>query len=679
MELKKFFSNSFKRILDSAYDYNAVKKSPSNWTEENIVMSTAESRYAGSFNYDRSPYSKEVIDCYDSTSPVERFAVMKCSQSGFTAGVVIPGICYYISESPTNIMFLSGNDTLVKDTIRDRLDPILHNSGLSRLIRPTVVKKKNQKSGDTDSKKEFAGGSLTSMSYNPSKLRFYSVRAVFADEFDDAPRDDKKEGSILSLVEARTKSFGSTKKLGFISTPTVKGSSNIEEVYNQGDKRKWNWCCPNCNEYIPIEWRVEKEDGKFAGIKYKLNDSGELIHDSVHYECQNCGGKINEKLRYKLNLTGKWIPTAKPVKPNYRSYKFNALCIPPGFDSWVDLVHQWIDACPPGGDIDEGKLKVFINTQLGDVWEEKGKTPKITDLMQNTRNYQSGLVPDNVIEYDGQGKIALITLSCDLGGIMDDNKEDVRLDYEITAHTTGGATYSILHGSIGTFKRKHTKSKRERERDTNRERWTYNFGMKNCVWDELDRIVHTPLIGESGDAYDIDITVIDTGHFTRLAYDYINSVEDTFVIGIKGYSTEEYRRLSKDTPTIKRSREMAGRLYLLEVNQLKDILASNMKLRRGHDLYMPNGFMNFPTPDSGKYTLRSYFKHFEGEHRVEVKKGDRVVGFAWKKKNAQVENHFFDTSVYQLAARDIYIDLLRRSDSRYAKITWDDFVSLLND
>jgi hypothetical protein len=94
---------------------------------------------------------------------------------------------------------------------------------------------------------------------------------------------------------------------------------------------------------------------------------------------------------------------------------------------------------------------------------------------------------------------------------------------------------------------------------------------------------------------------------------------------------------------------------------------------------MPNGFMNFPTPDSGKYTLRSYFKHFEGEHRVEVKKGDRVVGFAWKKKNAQVENHFFDTSVYQLAARDIYIDLLRRSDSRYAKITWDDFVSLLND
>ena len=121
-------------------------------------------------------------------------------------------IPYIISQCPANTLFFSGSEKLVKDTVRDRLDPILQNSGMKDYIRPNSVKKANQRSGDTDFKKEFSGGSLTCSTYKASNLRFYSAKFILADEFDDAPRTDKKEGSTRSLVEARAKSYGDTKK-----------------------------------------------------------------------------------------------------------------------------------------------------------------------------------------------------------------------------------------------------------------------------------------------------------------------------------------------------------------------------------------------------------------------------------------------------------------------------------
>lgn len=672
MQLLDIFKASFERIIEKSYSYRVIKKQPSEWVEENVFLTSAESVRTGLFSYNFSPYSKEVIDNISPSNPAEVVAIMKCSQSGFTSGVIVPAMAYIMDESPANILFLSGNETLVKDTMRDRFDTVINNnSRLKDLIRPNVVKKKNQKSGDTDSKKEFAGGSLTAISYNPSKLRFYSVKYILADEFDDAPRNDKKEGSIRSLVEARAKSFGSRKKIIYCSSPTVKGQSNIEEAFNLGDKRKWNWECPHCKTYIPIEWRIDKGDGNFAGIKYQLNEKKELIEDSVHYECQECEGKIYYKQKYDLNLTGKWIPTCKPTRPNYLSYKFNALCNPPGFSSWIDLVYKWLDANPPDGVIDEGKLKTFINVELGDLWEEKGTTLRVNELMDNTRSYNIGVVPDTTIENDDNGKVSIITMACDLGGIMNEDIEDVRLDYEIIAHSTKGRTYSIDHGSIGTFKRTRERSKREKENDSNREKWTYREGLNNCVWDKLREIMDTNFIGQSGNAYNIDLTVIDTGEFTKLANNFIDSIQDKLVVGVKGYGEEE-RKASKDTPVINRSREQRN-LYILQVNQLKDILASNMKLKRGIDGFQPSGFMNFPQPENGKYTMRSYFSHFEGEHRVPVIKNDVEVGFAWKKKHSHVKNHFFDVAVYNIAAKDIYIDYLRRNFKEYRDLTWDDF------
>jgi phage terminase large subunit GpA-like protein len=677
--IKEIFLQNIKEIQENIYDFDPIKLEPSDWVEKTVFLTSAESKYPGFFSYDRSPYSREIIDNMSPSSDVEMQAIMKCVQSGYTAGVIVPFIAYIIDQMPCNVIFVSGSDQLVKDTVRDRLDPVIQNSGnLKDKIRPNSLKKANHRTGDTDVKKEFVGGSLTCLTYKPSKLRQYSAKIILADEFDDAPRVNITEGSIRLLLQGRTVSFGDSKKLCYVSSPTTKGISNIEEVYEMGDKRKWNWECPNCKTYIPILWSVEREDGSYGGIKWVLNDDNELIEESVHYECQSCRGKIEYRQKTQLNMTGKWIPTAKPMRPQYRSYSFNALCIPSGFDSWVMIVYEWLKACPKGMPVDIGLLKTFTNTRLGELWEDRGTTPRMTALMSNVRSYEIGIIPDKTCEEDGNGKIALITLSCDLGGIMDlvNGIEDVRLDWEIVAHSTNGQMYSIDHGSIGTFKRSKTQNKKDRDKDSDRVRYTFKEGVPNSVWPIFKEHIYRSLEGESGMYYDIDITIVDTGHFTKLSYNFIQGITDRTVLGIKGKSDDSYRKTDKDTAIVKHSMENKGLLYILDVDKLKDNLSSNMALTEGTDGTQPKGFMNFPQPAAGKYNKNNFFDHYESEHRVPELKNGIEVGFKWKKKREN--NHFWDIAVYNLAAREVFIANLKLEDPSNRELTWERYCYLIN-
>lgn len=676
--LQELFKQNIRRIQEKIYDFDMRTKVISEWSEENIYL-TSESKFAGLLSFKRSPYAIEVVNNMMPNSGIELTGIMKCSQSGFTQCLAIPCMVYHAAESPTNQMFVTSSETLIRNTIRGRFDTVMEGKTLKGIIKSTSTKKANQRTGDTDFKKEYTGGSLINITYKPTNLRFHSVEVVVCDEYDDAPKIDKKEGSIFDLVMARTKSYADTRRLAFLSSPTTKGISNIEGVYNMGDKRKWNWECPHCKTYIPILWRIDREDGTFGGIKWELDENDELIENSVHYECQSCRGRIDYKMKYPLNLTGKWVPTAVPKKATYRSYSFNALCNPPGFESWVDLVRYWMEACPKGQPVNIEKLKVFTNTQLGELWEDRGTSPRMTALMSNVRSYDVGVIPDKTCEEDGNGKIALITLVCDLGGVMDlvNNIEDVRLDWEIVAHSTNGQTYSIDHGSIGTFKRSKQTSKKEREKDSDRERWTFKEGVSNSVWPVFKEQIYRSLINESGEYCDIDLTIVDTGHFTKLSYNFIQSITDRNIYGVKGKGIEEsFTKIGGNTSLIKHSNENKGLLYILDVNTLKDNLSSNMALTEGTDGTQPRGFMNFPQPSDGKYNKNNFFDHYESEHRVPEIKNGQEVGYAWKKKREN--NHFWDVAVYTLASREIFIADWKLYHPKDRDLTWERYCIMID-
>lgn len=687
-----------RKILQSSkkiFLFEMVKPRISDWAESKLILPESTTKWPGPFRYRLTPYSIEIVNLAHSENPCRQAAVMKSSQCGITAGVVIPIICYTIDVDPDSILFTAADKIMAGRTIKERLDPIIWASKLDHRIRPNAIKASNRRTGDTEFSKEYAGGTLTAgATSNPDSFRFYSVKKVLADDFDTAPAEAGNEGDVTKLMQGRQKMYGDSAFTLYVSTPTATLTSQIYKQYQKGTMKKWHWACPECGEYFPVEFTVKMADESRAGLIYELDKDKKLIPESIHYRTQCCGnGKLYYKDKLKLNASGCWIATNPNPKKHFESYQLNDLIIPPGMDSWEMIIEEWLEACPPEKRVDTLKLKTFNNQRLGLPFEEQGESPRATALMANIGDYHHGIIPDKTCAADGNGKIILLTVACDLGGVMEQDNEDVRLDWELVAHAQTGATYSINHGSIGTFRRAFEKKKTDVE-DPNRKKWTYTHGSvwinpetnlpeNNCVWPVYEEIIKAAYLSEDDteDTRLVSLSVVDTGFFEKSATQFIINMQDQGyrVYGVKGRTDVKYRPLQRDTKPVRRSTEQPKKLYNLEVNQLKDDLSENMGLQKGQDGAQPSGFMNFPQQSDGKYTYKGYFMQFEQEQKIIVKDGETTLGYVWKKKHSNAINHFWDVRVYILATVEIYLDLVRQSDTKYKNLTWEEFVIMVTE
>lgn len=659
------FENQILEVLESS-KHLLSNMLPSEWSESNRFMTSDVSPFPGKFSFKRTPYLREPLDTLSPNHPAHTIAVMKSAQIGFSTGVIENAIGYIISQNPGNILFLTGHGDLAEEAMSGKIDQMIDSCGLRPLIRPNVLRKKNQRTGDTNKSKEFPGGSLIAGSAGNHKLlRQRSVRFGFIDDFDAAKKSTKESGATFEMIEKRFSAYAIKKKVYYISTPEVKQTSNIEPLYYLGDQRKYFVPCPCCGDYITLEWTIEV-DGVSAGISYKLDDKGKLINGSVGYICQSCGDFFKDNHKYEMNLAGEWRPTAEPSEEGFYSYHLNALYAPAGMDDWAKYVRQYLKANPINEPQRTREMQTFVNLVLGETYEEMGEAPKANQLQKNIRDYDIGVLPEKLSELDGNGMIVLLTCGCDLNGVVD----DARLDYEIVGWTENGQSYSITHGSIGTFVPRENSMKVK----SDRERWTYMENEHNNVWDEFTKVINKEYITDTGRKMRILITGVDTGHYTKHAYHFVENSAN-FVVGLKGKDVDKYRRFGMDTPSFKLARERSD-LYLVEVNQLKDDLAEQMKLRwkPNNEQPQPVGFMNFPVPSGGLYTFNSFFSHFEAEHRIIDKNADGDgVSARWVKKNSAVQNHLFDCRIYNMVLRDIVVSLVGK-ELKNKHFTWKDYV-----
>ncbi|MGB0881865.1 MAG: terminase gpA endonuclease subunit [Vicingaceae bacterium] len=587
-----------------------------------------------------------------------------------STGVIENGVGFIIDQQPGNILFLTGHADLAEEAMSGKIDNMIDQCGLRDMIRPNVLRKKNQRTGDTNKSKEFPGGSLTAgAAGNHKLLRQRSVRYGFIDDYDAAKHSTKESGSTQEMIEQRFAAYASKKKLYFISTPELKQTSNIEPVYELGDQRRYHVPCPCCGDYIILEWTIQV-DGKTYGITYDIDDEGNLIEGSVGYKCQSCGGFFSDKNKDEMLKHGFWKPTAKPSEEGYYSYHISALYSPSGMDDWEKYVRQYLKANPVDGEVDEGKMQTFVNLCLGLTYEEKGKSPKSNKLQKNIRDYNIGILPEKISDNDGNGKIMLLTCACDLNGKID----DARLDYEIVAWTETGSSYSIKHGSIGTFIPRENQIKNK----VDREHWTYKIGEPNNVWEPFLDIIDTIYETDTGRRMKISITGVDTGNtYEGNAYAFVESQRgtDRVVYGLKGKDKDRSRRIEADTPSFKRSRERDD-LYLVEGNMIKDKLSDTMEMNWNKNYDQPPGFMNFPLPSERLYSYKYYFSHFESEHRiVEKNRNGAGVSMRWVKKNSAVQNHLWDCRIYNIALKDIFTFLFCK-DIGLKTGSWKDVVDV---
>lgn len=661
-------------LLDS-FDYQISKELPTEWAEKYRVLTSDVTAFPGKMSYDRFPFWREPVNNLSPDHPMRIQTIQGGAQIGKSTGYIETGIGYLIKNHPGPMVMTLADKEQADIAVTKKIDQMLQNSGIAHLIRPNTLKKNNKRSGDTKDVKEFPGGSLQFFSIKSvDKIgRQNSYKYGFFDDIEAAARAQKFAGDILDLIFMRFNSYKDTMKISLISTSEKAHNSVIQYSFNQGDQRYYMMPCPLCGAHIKFIW-YEKLEGsnEHVGVHFEKDDHGNLIEKSVGYICQECHGYFKESHKKEMLANGTWIATAKPSRSDWFSYHISGIYAPPGFFDWTHYAGQWLKIFPGDNIVLKQKLQVFLNLVLGQTYEEKGKSPKINQLAMNTRAYKIGEVPCNLSEADGNGKIIMLTCACDLNGFTDD---DVRLDYEVVAHSETGNTYSVDAGSIGTFQRG--------DKSTHRMRWTCrNNEPVNNIWDIFQRdILQKTYKGDNGRNYEIVIAGVDVGAFTKYVYPFVDKMSlqnrPLVTIGVKG-DVDKVRKHGVDTDTHKKSQERDN-LYLLEVNQLKDIVADKVELiwNEGGSLTQPTGFMNFPQPDDGKYSYKNYFKQFESEEKTPKLNADGTeIGYVWKKKNSSVANHFWDCAVYTPAVRDIFVEHFFRM-LKIKDISWPYFCKIV--
>ena len=235
-------------------------------------------------------------------------------------------------------------------------------------------------------------------------------------------------------------------------------------------------------------------------------------------------------------------------------------------------------------------------------------------------------------------------------------------------HSESGATYSVKHGSIGTFINKDKNPER-------RAHSTYRFSKDNSVWDRFAEIISARYETDTGRRMPIFMTGLDVGYMQDYALQFIDNYQNTFIVGLKGNEyhdqnvVDKYNTLGIEKKSYQQSKNVKN-MYLVESNYTKDVLANKMKLKWNRDLdkRQPKGFMNFPTPSEGMYTLKDYFSHFEAEEKVFDKNR-----YTWRKKPGNPQNHLFDCRLYAEVAKEIFLDMFFR-EAKIKNGTWKDYV-----
>lgn len=649
------YIDQFKNIIESGkVSISNIK--PSDWVEQNVIMGKP---FPGPYRYSRTPFWKEIIDCFAQDHPMRWIAIKKGAQIGASSGVLIPVQLWMIKNDPSNTYFLVGSPNLIEKAT-EKLDIGIDNAGLRKFIKPQVMRKRSQKSGDTNNKKEFSGGYIHIGSANNHKdIRDVSLKYGLFDDWESVKGKSKESGNTAKLLEQRFAAYQDVHKIAYVSTPELEEHSNIEQVYLLGDQRKFLIPCPCCGDYIELLWVTEG-----GGITWKLDDNGKVISESVGYICQSCGGFFDDKNKHELLNHGYWKPTAEPSKPGYYSYHISSLYAPIGMYDWEHYVNDYLEANPEGQPRNEDLWKTFVNVVLGETYKNPTVELKANQLQKNVRNYDIGTVPEKMSIADGNGKIVLLTFACDLNGKV----EDARLDWEIVGWSENGTSYSISHGSIGTFIPNESGKKNKVVRET----WTYEHNKQNSVWPELNTILNADYLTDTGRKMKILISGIDTGYCELQAFTYIDN-SNLWVVGLKGDKEDKYvnRHIEQSNFKVGQSR---SKLFMVRVGRIKDNLAALMKLKwdSGNDEVQPSGFMNFPTPGGGKYLFQNYFSHFESE----VRKVDNEGNYIWEKKTATAQNHLFDCRIYNMVLKEIITHEICKQ-FKIPSYTWNDFVGII--
>ena len=456
-----------------------------------------------------------------------------------------------------------------------------------------VSSPKAKDKGNTILSKDFQGGVLVMTGANSAVgLRSMPARYLFMDEIDGYPPDIDGEGDPILLAERRTATFSKRKKIFLVSTPTIKGLSNIEREFSMTDQRYYVVPCPYCHKFQRLVWENIRS-----------------TEEAVMYECEHCHTLIAEHYKTQMLANGFWQPSA-PGDGISAGFHLSSLYSPVGWLSWKECVDIYEKAKK-----NPTLMQGFQNTILGETYEQESDAPEWQRLYEQREDYKVGTIP--------------------FGGLFLTAGVDIQKDHiecEVVAWGRQKQSWSVEYFVL--------------DGDT----------AKPEVWKKLQNVLFKDYPHESSITLPIRVMCIDSGYATQDVYSFVKDYSQAVwggsgarasqphtVVAIKGQSRDTAMILSTSKADTKKK---GLKVWNVSGPVIKTELYRWLKMQRTGEDASQFGRCHFP-----QYA-EEYFKQLTAEHQV-VRITNGYPKPVWEKDPTR-RNEALDCRVYARAAAAIY-------------------------
>jgi phage terminase large subunit GpA-like protein len=504
---------------------------------------------------------------------VREIWVQKSSQIGWTE-ILGNVIGYHIDQDPAPILLVQPTLEMAEAWSKDRLAPMLRDTPC---LHGKVADARARDSGNTLLHKQFPGGHVTMAGANsPAGLASRPIRILLFDEVDRFPASAGTEGDPISIGRKRAATFWNRKLLAG-STPTVKGSSRIETGFEGSDQRFFYVPCLHCGEFQRLVWaNVRWEEGR---------------PDTAAYCCQACGALIGDCDKLAMLRRGEWRAT----KPSTGIAGFHVSELYSPWVTWAEMARAFLEAKK----LPE-TLQTFINTALGETWEDGGETLDAGTLEKRKESYTAASLPSGVL---------LLTRGTDV--------QDDRLESTLWGWGADGEKWRVEHdvlrgdpGSLGS----------------------------GSVWTDHDQLLERRYTTDDGRTLVCEAAAVDSGgHFTEQVYEYCARRKRRRVWAIKGVGGPGRLAWAKKAS---RGGKHRRDVWPVGVDTIKDVLYGHLR-----NVKEPGpGFTHFDAT-----TDQDYLDQLTSETLVYRMVMGRKVK-AWRPRQTGIRQEALDCAVYAYAA-----------------------------
>lgn len=568
----------------------------SEWADAHRRLPESSAARGGRWKTSTAEYLRGIMDAVHEPG-VRTIAVMKAHQIG-ASECINNLVGYFIEHDPCPMLLVHPTAHTAEAYSKERLaDMIRTTPALRAVVQDKRISGSDGRPESTLSLKMFPGGFLAlGGAFTPSTFARWSVRIAIGDDVDRFPPVVGEEGDPADLLLNRTTSFHDGLGI-FISTPTLKGG-RIDTLYQRSDRRRFFVACPECGREDYIAWN----DPAHFRVAFDEHDPETARIECPDEEHGGCGAYMGEANRLKMVAHGGWRPTAQAQEPGLVGFHLPSMLSP-----WVslrELVEKFLSARARGRE----SFRVFVNTELGEGWEEQGARMDPHPLYTRRENY--GVLPN------GEPIEVPAGASCLTAGV--DAQVD-RFDIQVVAWAPAGERWVVDWRSVpGDPKRSETRA-------------------------QLLEALSRSYVHEIGVSLSILATCIDSGFATDEIYDFVLAHQHRRIYATKGFAGR-----SGEPIVGKPSEKSYGRaprpvrLYPINVDDAKGEIVASLALP------VPGpGSIHFPSRVES--VNEEFFAQLCAEHReTRFNKGGIATHYVWVQDRER--NEALDCSVLTLAA-----------------------------